>query len=40
MDVIVEHTIYDLYAILTMIGPKVCGKYIVSMKCKVQNQYI
>ena len=22
-----------------MLGPKLCGKYIVSMQCEVQNQY-
>ena len=36
-DVIVKQTIYDLYTTLTMLGPKLCGKNIVSMQCEVQN---
>ena len=34
MEVIVEKAICDLYATLTTLEPKLCGKYIVSMQCE------
>ena len=35
-DVIVQHPVYDLYTNLTMLGLKLCGKYIVSMMPRAQ----
>ena len=35
-DVIVEDKIWSAHN-LTMLGPKLYGKYIVSMKCEVQH---